>query len=351
MSEWIPPLIHHQRDTLNGHYPAAGFYSRAIAAENFLTDYGDRCVFSAAWRLGQYGQFPDTTTTLRRHRFRSRYGAKYLRAVVKTGRAYNWSAGVGPPVPTTGAGNVTITVTLSGGGTQTLGPFASPEDDNAVPTDAPSTWTIAMDSIEIASASVYECAVVVQHYGRPLSVELHEHGDLAPTESVSYHNGLIAQAGTEITEATRSRLLIGLSNMYRQNGGTVAHWGLAAGTAFTRTSATFINLIDNATAAPPTAATPGWHLDFGYRCTHSRPTTVPFEFSVYGSVAAGAGGSVRIVNSAGTALATATITGAAGWYTATGLISTTAGKFDLQYAGDGANLLTVNAVSFGEWEA
>lgn len=341
MSEWFPPLIHWQRDALNGHYPSSIFYAKAVEAENHITGYRDRSVFRRAWLLGNVAYGYTGTTSVARFRFRSRHGAKYLRMTMLILKSIG---GGSTPDP-----SIDVDVTEVGVGTISTRFAAVAEVVGG--DDKPSDWRIATAVVALTPNAEHTVLIDLNDYARLGSCEFHEVGNATVSESTNYYNSLVPQAGTQILDTTRSRLLIGLSNMYRGNGGTIAHFGLLNGGASTRTSATFINLIDNATAAPPTAATPGWHFDFSYRCTHSRPTTVPFELSVYGSVAAGSGGSVRIVNSAGTALATATITGAAGWYTATGLISTTAGKFDLQYAGDGANLLTVNAVSFGEWEA
>lgn len=347
MSEWFPPLIHADRDCRNTHVPSATFYGQAVETENFLTGYGDRSVFSKAWRMGQSGLFTDADATVALFRFRSRVGAARLRAVVMLGRSYNH---LGDIAPATGPGGVRIEVTLSGGGTTTLGPFSSAESTSA-PTDAPSTWSVAVDTIEIDANAVYECAVIVSHYGRPLSIEVHECGDPTISEATNYYNASTPQAGSPILDTTRSRLLVGLSDMYRANGGTICHFSTFNGAATTRSSTTPLNLIDGATTGAPTTASAGWFLDLAHHNTRSRPTSVPFELAVYGSVAGGSGGTVTLVNAAGSVLGTVTINGAAGWYTTTLLLSTTAQKYDLQIAGDGANALTVWAASLIEWEA
>ena len=332
MSEHIPPLIHADRDTRNGHYPSAAFYSAAATAENHIVGYCDRSVIQRAWRLGKSG----ITSATWRYRFRSRPGAAFLRLVAIAGRAPSSAATISAVVTRVGVGSTTTT-------------FASPA--YALSTnDEPSSWRITPRTVAITPNALYTVDIVTTNGGNLIAIEAHEVGNSTISEATLYYNTTTHQAGTPILSTTRQRLLEGLSNMYRASGGTVCHWSADDGTATTRTSATAINLIDNATLGAPASTTPGWYLDMSYRCTQSRPTSVPFELAVYGSIGAGSG-TVTLVNSAGTVLATVTINGAAGWYTATGLISTTAGKFDLQITGDGVNALSVNAVSFLEWEA
>ena len=163
-----------------------------------------------------------------------------------------------------------------------------------------------------------------------------------------YYNQRAPQAGAPLYDADREKLLVGFSNMLRHNGGTIIHWGLSTGGTRTRTSATPINLIDNATTGAPTAATPGYHLDLTYRRTASR-TTVPFEIGVYASNLVGVG-AVTLRSSSGV-IATCAIAGGAAWYTTTASIPAGVDKYDLQFYGDGTNPLTVYAVSLIEWEA
>jgi hypothetical protein len=66
---------------------------------------------------------------------------------------------------------------------------------------------------------------------------------------------------------------------------------------------------------------------------------------VYGSIGAGSG-SVVLRSTAPADAATVTINGAAAWYTAAGALTVGTGqKYDLMFAGDGVNTVSVYAVS------
>jgi hypothetical protein len=184
-----------------------------------------------------------------------------------------------------------------------------------------------------------------------IAVMAYEEAPLTVDDATSYYNESVPTAGMPIYDSTRERLLVGLSNMYRQNGGTLFHWGRLDGTARTRSSATLANLIDGSTTGNPTSATRGVHLDLTYRNTVSR-TSVPFELAVYAQTAAGSAGVVRLRDTSGNNLISITnISTTAQWYTATGLIPASAAKYDLQFAGDGVNTLSVYAASVYEYEA
>ncbi len=342
MSAWIPPLIHWQRDALNGHYPAAGFYSRAIAAENFLVGHGDREVVQKSWRLGYTPSPGYSGTTTHRFRFRSRYGAAFLRTTL--------TVLMMPVSNTTPVPYIEVVVTQVGVGSTTR-TFTGAIDTGGLGNDRPSDWRIAIDTMALTPNAAYTVEVKLYDYARIGSVVMHEVGNATISQATDYYNSLIAQAGTEITEATRSRLLIGLSAMYCANAGTVSHWGKADGTAQARTSATFANLIDGSTTGAPTAATPGPHLDLSYRATHSRPTSVPIEIACFASIPSGSG-SVRLVDASANVIATITVNSSTpAWFVATGLAPTTPQKFDWQFAGSGTQSIGVSSASLIEWES
>lgn len=338
----VPEIINWRRDACNGMYPSADFLQRCIEAENFLTAQCHKEAFRADWRLSSTAHGLSGPTNLRRFRFRSGHGATRLSAALNIGKAYN--GGATPSAP-----YVKIEVTKSGGATTTMGPWYPPVTLSA-PTDAPSEQSYVFGEIAIDANSIYECVLITSDYARPLGVSVVELGSATASEATPYYNQRTPQAGGPIVDDDRSRLLVGVDAMLRHNGGTVWHWGHSAGTARTRTSATAINLIDNATTGTPTAATHGAYLDMTYRNTTSR-TTVPMELGVYGSVAGGGTGTVTVIDTGGTVRGTATVNSATpGWFTGTVNLPASAAKYDFQFAGDGANVLTVNAVSLIEWE-
>lgn len=333
----IPQLIQHRRDTLNGHYPSATYYRRVVDALNHLTAYRHKQVYGRSALLGDATIGASGTNTIARFRFRSGHGALYARIILVLGKDITGGVATDP----------TVSVTL---GATTSGPHSWGQSPTAT-TDAPSDWRIVNDVVAITPDTAYACSISTTDYARVLAVAVYELGEPTISEAVDYYSGESFGADSPIYDAPQARILEGFSEIWRHNGGTVCHWGRRDGSARTRTSATAINLVDNATTGAPTAATPGWTLDLRYRCTEGR-ATVPVEIAAYGAVAAGAGGSVLLVDSGGTTLATVSVNSTTpGWFTATALLPATVDKYDLKFAGDGVNALSVYAVSLNEWEA
>lgn len=334
----MPHLIQHRRDTLNGHYPSATYYRRVVDGMNHLTAYRHKQVFGRSVKLGDSTYGAAGTNTIARFYFRSGHGAKFARVVMILGKDIAGGVATDP----------TVSVMFNSS-SNTSGPHSWGQSPTAT-IDAPSDWRIVNDVVAITPNTAYACWVETTDYARPLAVMVYELGDPTISEATDYYSGESFGADTPIFDAPQTRILGGLSNIWRHNGGTVCHWGLRDGAARTRSSATAINLVDNSTTGAPTAATPGWSLDLRYRCTEGR-ATVPVEVAAYGSIAAGSG-TVLLVDSGGTTVATVTINSATpGWFTATALLPATADKYDLKFAGDGVNTLSVYAVSLNEWEA
>ena len=337
----IPNLVHWKRDARNGMTPSSYTYYRAVEAENWLTAYGGREVYHQAWPLDDQTYGYSGTTNIARFRFRSRYGATRLRAHVIMGLDITRGDATDP--------QVAIDVTESGGGTETIGPFYYGASV-AGATDGPDQWRYSSTYVAITPATTYECLVKLVDYARLLSIAVEEEAEETVDQSTDYYNALSPATGTPIYDVTRSRLLVGLSNMYRQNGGGLVHWSNPGGTASTRTSATLINLYDNSTTGTPATTAPGFYLDNTYRRTVSR-SVVPYELAVYGSMASGSG-TVRITDSSGTDHITATINSSTpGWFVATGSLPADERFYTFRFAGDGTNQVSVSAVSLIEWEA
>lgn len=335
----IPQLIQHRRDTLNGHYPSATFYRRVTDGMNHLTAYRHKQVFGRSVQLGDASYGAAGTNTIARWRFRSGHGAKYARIILVLGR--DNTGGV--------AGDPTVSVTIGG---TTSGPHAWGQSPTATD-DAPDDWRIVNDVVDITPNTAYSCSISAVDYARVLAVAVYELGDETIDEATDYYSGEAFGADSPIFDASQERILGGLSNLWRHNGGTVCHWGRRDGSARTRTSATAANLPDGSTTGAPSAATPGWTLDLTYRATEGR-ATVPVEIAAYGAMSAGSGvsGTVVLVDSGGTTVATVTVnSNTAGWFTTAALLPATVDKYDLKFASDGVNTLSVYAVSLNEWEA
>ncbi len=337
MSRNCPGLIHHRRDARNGHSPAAQFYQRAVESANHLTAYGGREVFSRTWDLYNTVGVSGTQNTAR-FRFRSKYGATRLTFVVVMGLA--GTSGVNP--------RCEIDVTVAGGATTTLAPlYYGVTSVGAV--DAPTELLTTDRQATIASATTYEVLIKSIDYARVLAVTAYEQTDLTISEVTAYYSGLAAAAGVPIYDSMRERLLSGLSNMYRQNAGTLIHWGRADGSARTRSSATQINLVDNTTTGSPVTTAPGFYINNAYRHTASR-TTVPYELGCWASMSAGTG-TLVLTDTGGTNRITVNVNSATPqWFTGTGSLANSDAFYALRFAGNGAGTLSIWSASLLEHE-
>ena len=337
---YYAPLIHPNRDARNGMYPATSFYGRLQHAHNHLVGYRHKTVFQRQWRLGNKTYSGASSTNLARFRWRSSHGAEYVRIVMLQCVA---NTSTGDPRTEIEFVNVTDAVTTTAGPWQGF-------IDTVSSGDEPSTWRMVSDTHAITPGKVYTATVKTYDSCRPMAILVMELGGGTIQESVDYYSATNIVADAPIFDSTREIMLGGLGAMYRQNGALHVNWARDDGSARTRTSATAANLVDGTTTGTPTAATYGYSCDLRYRNSSSR-TSVPVELAVYGSIPAGSG-TVKVIDTGGTTHLTATVNSAvAGWFTATGTITASDLKFDLQFAGDGVNTLSVYAVSLVEYES
>lgn len=340
MSLYVPLVIHPNRDARNGMYPATSFYGRLQQAVNHLTGYRHKTVFQRQWRLGNKAYVGASSTNLARFRWRTSHGAEYVRIVML--QCVSGSS-TGDPRTEIEFVNVTDAVTTTAGPWQGF-------IDTVSSGDEPSTWRMVSDTHAVTPGKVYTATVKTYDSCRPMAILVMEIGGGTIQEAVDYYSATNIVADAPIFDSTREIMLGGLGAMYRQNGGLVVNWGNGDGAASTRTSATHANVVDGASTGTPTAATAGYSCDMRYRNSSSR-TTVPVELAVYGSIPGGSG-TVRAIDDSGNVIATATVNNATPqWFTATGSMQAAALKFDFQLAGDGANTVSVYAVSLIEYEA
>jgi hypothetical protein len=336
--DFFPRLIQYRRQCRNGLYPAANLWTSIVAAENHLVAYRKREIYRRAWELAVVDSFAGTTNVAR-FRFRTGYGVTRLAYVLIMGLD-NKNIATNP--------RIDIDTTISGGATSTL-TFYYGLQNSAGSTDGPDTLSAQRQEVTVTANTVYEVTVKTIDYARPIALMAYELASPTVDEATDYYNTQQPMAGAPIYDADRQRIVEGLSNMYRRNGGITWHWSLTDGASRTRSSATHINILDNSTTGTPTTAHYGFYLNPQYHNTESR-TTVPFELGVYGSIGAGSG-TVRLIDTSGNTYGTVTINGAAAWRTATLNLPTTETFFVPQFAGDGANTVSVSAISLIEYEA
>lgn len=349
-----PQLIHVRQFARNGFYPATGFYRAVVDAENHLVASRKKQIFKWHGALGVSGggEFPEPLADSGSIRFHCHtgYGTTKLVAYAILGPAH-------PDVASTDTPYVGVSVTVPGGATTTLAPLMHGSgygDSTAVGDadfDAPNRWSYHRCEAEVSANQTYEGLVTVAEHARLLSLVVFEEATGNIDESVSYYNAQNPQAGSRIYDNHRQRLVQGMSNMWQRNGALAIHWSAENGTPRTRTSATAINLIDNATTGTPSANAAGWKLDLAYRTTSSR-AVVPVRLAVYASQSSGSG-TVRLIDTDGATLGSITINSSTPqWWTTTANLVASAGKFYApQFASNGTNTLSVYALSLYEYEA
>jgi hypothetical protein len=155
-------------------------------------------------------------------------------------------------------------------------------------------------------------------------------------------------------------------NLWRRGGAQLLNWCNEDGTNLpATTSTTYTNLVEATVSAGVTtlgssSVTPntlGYILDTTYRARRSQQATgVPVRFCACMFVnSAGADGAVRLVNSAGTVVASLTsqwtLAGGVAWATGTATLPIGLDKYDLQFAAVvGGTQVSCYAVSIYEYE-
>lgn len=332
-----PDIIHWKRDARNGLYPSSDYITRCARTINHAVAFRRKEVFSRSWELGGASGSPGTVNLVR-FRFRSGYGAARLRFFVAMGLD-DLCAAVTPTCE--------IDVTEVGVGTTSLDAIAYGHQCLGTD-DPPGNIFVGERTCTITAGATYTVLVKAVSYARILSLIAFEEASLTVSEATNYYcNPSVGP----VYDHDRERLLVGTTNLHKQNAGTLIHWGMSDGSARTAVGApgaTLTNIVDNSSTGYATSSTPGYTINNTYRNTSSR-SVVPYELAVYGSIGAGSG-TVRVSDSS-TDHITCTINGAAGWYTATGTLPNSNSKIDFRFNNDGVNTLSVYAISLIEYEA
>jgi hypothetical protein len=345
---YTPQLIHWRANARNGMYCNSWLWRRLVDVQNHLAYVGtSRELYAKSWEMGGATVSGGGTVSVGRFRFRTSRSADKVTVVMYMGLAYD-SGGIGGELSGSIIG---LDATISGGATSTVLFYYGSSGTGGGGADAPNDLYVGSQSFAATPSTVYECNLYTMGFARPMAICVYESTTATVSESTAGYNTHNPMAGGPILDADRQRILEQLSNMYRQ-GGMTFHWSLENGAARTRSSATFINAIDNATTGTPTAGThPGFYLSPQNHRTHSR-TTVPMEFACYASMSAGSG-TVRLIDTAGNTYGSITVNSATPqWWTATFSIPESAEIYLVpQLAGDGVGTLSLYAVSAIEYEA
>lgn len=156
--------------------------------------------------------------------------------------------------------------------------------------------------------------------------------------------------GRPIFDKDRQDAVTATRALWKQGAAHLFNWSVSLDSnVLTRTSATSINVVDN-TSTAISAATPGYTLDLRNKSTLRRGT-VPCVFTAYGSIPSGSG-TVLLKDSGGSTVATVTINDSfPQWFTTTVDLPATLSKYDVHYAGNGTQTVSVYAASLFQVEA
>lgn len=333
-SPFLPALLQPHKHADNGFSPDASFYAQITGAMGHVVAYRRKLVYRRAVPLGAAGGITGTPW-----RWHCRTGVGAQRFVIYALLGLDDRKVAVDPY-------ISVAITRTSVPTTTTMEFhAGASQFQAV--DAPEEFCPFATTMDVSPDEVYTGAVTFNDNVRVIALLVWEDASPEVEDAIHPHTTWTPSAGSPIFDDDVENELDGVGDMLRKNGGIRWDWTVLAGTARTRTLATYINLVDNTSGATPTTSTPGVKFHTQYRNTRSA-TTVPITMAVYGSVVLGSG-TVKLRDTSGNDAATVTINGAAGWYTAAGAITVGTGqKYDLVYAGDGSNTVTVNAVSIYE---
>lgn len=322
----IPSLIHWHRHCDNGLYPDSAFYALAGVGLNHITSYRRKVLFQRTCAIGSPG---GTSGTAWRWYCRTGHSARRVGVLAVLGLD-DRNLAADPRI------DVTLTQ-VGGSALPTLAFYGGLSTVAAV--DVPDEYVTLTQFVDVSPLTEYTGAVAFFDNARVVSLLVYE-------EEVLSVDDYSPAAGAPIFDSRIGAQLTTTGSVLRYGGGLRYDWSRVDGTARTRTSATLINIVDNSSTGTPSASTPGPTFNTSGRRTISK-NQCNIRMAVYGSSAGS--GVVRLRDTSGADAAVVTVSGALGWYTASGAMTIgTAQKYDLMLAGDGVNALSVYAVSYYE---
>lgn len=182
----------------------------------------------------------------------------------------------------------------------------------------------------------YQATISDFDNGRCIAASIYELPlDLTPPFSEGYG------VGGPIFDADRGDITAGARQMWKTQAAPLFHWTVdVAASPRTRTSATAANIIDTSVTTGG-ADKPGWTLDLRNK-SRTSTGTVPVKLWVYAGMSADEG-EVKLIDAAGSDVGggSMSITGAAAWHSTTFSLPATLAKYDLHYASNGSDTISV----------
>lgn len=327
-NRWYPNRIDDKRHARNRFLPEDTFLRKAHNAANHVQAYRCKGIFSRGDLINTPASAAGTTVTRFRFRNHSAYGARYYVFRLTLG-LHNDTLGT-PTNP-----RVDIDVTIAGGATTTATVYHG-QNAGGITADSPNELVDRVVRVAIDPVTTYEVNIDEIDGARILAICVHEeHYEEIDTSRDFYVDQLGGQTGFPIYDATRGRLLEGLSKVWRRGGPMLLCWpGETTAPTFTG-GTTFTNIIDSTTAVAASSA--GWYLGdtdatLEMLARMSDNKTIDVVFAVYAQVTGGNTGEVRLQDSGGTRCSITGVTTTLQWHTSSTTIANldTLGKVDLQ---------------------
>jgi len=217
------------------------------------------------------------------------------------------------------------------------------------PVEVPDEWGVATIGLDVSALrdTSFRATLTAGEEARPISCTVYE---VAARPDTS--NGYVDQAyavGQPILDEDRKALQDLALAIYKRGLGPLIMFSTARDAdAATQTAATYKNVVEEFGSVSGDPA--GYTLDLSYM-NRKTLTTIPVKVEVYSGMSAGTG-SLRLVDSAGNAYATFSVSGAAAWQTPqTANLPADSRFYKIEHQGDGANTISTYAVSVYRYQS
>lgn len=342
------PPIEVKKFCQNGDSPSAQYWNLLDEATNAAALYRGKQVFSWSSRVGLSGISIPSSAAGTRNRWRAafhtgKYTTRLMARVVLCPPNNNFgNATYGKLTIFSGATEGTTVTSASfyygaGPGTtivngyQYLREIMLPIEGLTADTD----YTLRFDDID---------------YGRIVCASVFELPSL--TDGITGYLPLTLNQDSEVLHVYRQNVALVQKNLCKLSGGTILTWTVDdQSSPITITPLTPTNIID-ASSTTYGAAIPGPTFDMANKARLAQTSGVPIKVRVWGSDTGGLG-AVTLRDSAGASVVEVAVTGAAAWFTNTGYLPASSGKFYLTAngnVGDGTDPVSVHAVSIYPYE-
>lgn len=212
-------------------------------------------------------------------------------------------------------------------------------------------WKVITKVIDgLTPGTDYYCKFSNETYGIVLAATVFDLQSMTENFAGFLSQNLTSQS--EIYDSYRQNVATMQKNALKRNGAKVFSWSVDDGTApLTTTSATSTNIIDR-TSTAVSASTPGLTIDMRNKARLSQTSGVPVVMKAFGQMSAGTNGTVVLVDSTNTVVASisAAFTTTASWQSVSFNLPATQDKYDIRFSTT-AGTFSLHSISCYQYEA